>query len=334
MLLQRNKDAVLAVDLAPDAVRLIEVRARKGRPVMNTLAQQTLAEGAPATLPERHLTTLGQLLGVHRLYNRTVIAALPTSMVLTRTINLDKARTPAGVAPGTATIEDQIAWTLENTLPFDPRDLVFDYWPVGIAPGGPVDNKAMLANGEVLVVATQSSVVEKYLKGFERLSLTCTRLDVAPCAMATLLARTAENPDAPVGVIALAKGLGFFAIADRGRVLFWRPFELPAAGLTDGLAAGVLDRMGDEISKCVSHMVGIMQVDTLGEMVVFGHDASDNVTCAYLKNRFHVNVRCPSPFENLPPECLSDALRDSITLPTATHFAVAAGLALQYRTAA
>lgn len=86
---------------------------------------------------------------------------------------------------------------------------------------------------------------------------------------------------------------------------------------------GNLDRVGDEISKCVSHMVGAVHIDHLSELQIYGHGADDMVVTEYLKNRFHLNVRNPSPFEAL------NAPADTASTKAATHYCTAVGLAVQ-----
>jgi len=320
MLFTSKSDATLAIDLGPDAVRLIELRLRKAQLTITLSAQQALEDGPLATLPTRHLAALAALLGQHRLHTRSAIAAMPTNMVVTRTVQPDKANAGPG-APAGKSLEDHIRWTLQNCLPFDPRDLLFDYWPIHEANSGKPP--------EFMVVATQASVVEQYMRGFEKLKLTCAHLDVAPCALATLISHSVENSDAPVGTIALSQHLDFFAIAERGRVLFWRPFELPHPQDTDAGAQANLDRMGDEISKCVSHMVGAMHVDNLSEVLLYGCGSENLLVGEYLKNRFHIPVRSPSPLDALPVQARGDyaSLADG---RVGTHYCTAMGLAMKY----
>jgi len=316
MIWNTSSDATLAVDLGIEAVRVIQLQSRKGLLRMDFFAEQGVAEGPLANLPERQLGALRDLLALQRVRTRRVIAALPTCLVLTRTVLLDKSKGESA--------EDQILWALSNCLPFDSADLMFDYWKVGetVGPGG-------VRSPEVMVAATQASVVDKYLAGFEKLHLRCAHLDVAPCAIATLLSRTSTHKDAPVGTITLTRNHGFFAIAERGQVLFWRPFELSAGsgGGAAGMAAS-LERIGEEVSKCVSHMVGTMHIENLSEMVLFGHGSDELVVNEYLKNRFHLPVRNVSPFDALPAESLPSALREAASA-TATHYCTALGLALQ-----
>ncbi len=317
MVFRKSGDATLAIDLGADAVRIVVVRSRRGRVTMNSFADQSLPAGPSATLPERQLEALGQLLATQRIRTRRAVAALPTSMVLTRTVALDRTKGQ--------TAEEQILWTLQNCLPFDPKDLVFDYWNIG-------DGLHTRAQ-DVMVVATQISVVEKYLKGFDRLHLTCVHLDVAPCAIGTLIAHSAARGETPVGTIALSHNIGFFAIADRGKILFWRPFELETvAGPGGGESAGIqgnLTRIGDEISKCVSHMIGQVQLEGLGEMLLFGDGSNDLVVNEYLKNRFHVPVRSPSPFDAVSTDIAEGSAGTNIGHEIATHYCTAMGLALQ-----
>lgn len=315
-LVQPQSDATLAIDFAPDAVRVVEMQQHKGVPNIISFAQQTIDEGPSKDLPERHLAALNDLLKTQRVRTKRAIAAVPTSMVLTRTVQLDKSKG--------ANSEEQILWALQNCLPFDSRDLVFDFWPVSDPNNGKF--------GEVMVVATQASLVEKYLRGFEQLGLGCVHLDVAPCAIATLLQHTSDNADVPIGTICLTATHGYFAIAERGRVLFWRPFELPSAGQGEGAMQTLLDRIGEEVSKCVSHMVGSMHLDNLAEMALFGQGAGDLLFSEYLKNRFHLPVTSPSPFDALPAEACPESLRQPADLKTATYYATALGLALQQST--
>ena len=90
-----------------------------------------------------------------------------------------------------------------------------------------------------------------------------------------------------------------------------------------------LDRVGDEISKCVSHMVGSMNVDTLSELVLYGQGSEDVVVTEYLKNRFHVPVRSPSPFDAFGPAGMPGAMRETVDHKLTTQYHTAVGLALQ-----
>jgi Tfp pilus assembly PilM family ATPase len=316
MMFSKKADSALAIDLAADAVRVLDVKFRRGVPHVSSFASQSVSNGVGLgldTLPERQLTALGSLLATHRLKTRRCIVSMPTSLVVTRAVAIDNSK------PQPA--EEQVRWTLQNCLPFDPKDLIFDFWPVN-------EQAPNARTREVLVVATQASVVQRYLKGFEKLKLTCSHLDVAPCALASLVARTVTG-EGMVGTVALGETAGYFAIVEGQKVLFWRPFELPAGQKVISAAKAGLDRVGDEISKCVSHMVGTMQVNPMTELLVFGHGSEDQVFTDYLTNRFHLPVRSPSPFESLPEESMPADLKNAVKPAVATHFAAAIGLAMQ-----
>jgi len=314
---KQNQNA-LAIDLANDAVRVLDVKFRRDIPCISAFASQSVAPstekgGGLDTLPERQLAALESLLATHRLKSRRCIVAMPTSLVVTRAVAIDSTK------PQPA--DEQVRWTLQNCLPFDPKDLIFDFWPVS----EPQPNARVR---EVLVVATQASVVQRYLSGFEKLNLTCSHLDVAPCALASLVCKTATT-DGMIGTVALGESSGYFAIVEGSKVLFWRPFELPNGQKAVAAAKAGLDRVGDEISKCVSHMVGTMQVNPMTELLVFGHGSADPVFTDYLKNRFHLNVSAPSPFDSLPEESMNPNIKSAVQADVATHFAAAIGLAMQ-----
>ena len=313
MLVRRKADITLAVDFGADAVRLLEVQKRRGQVTLGAIAEQSLPAGEPETLPERHLEALGGLLRAQRLAACRAVAALPTSMVVTRSVNIDKGK---GLTP-----DEYVRWALENCLPFDSRDLVFDYWPV-------YDPASGRGQNEVLVVAAQGTLVERYLHGMGQLKLRCAHLDTAPCAIASLLGRCVEDPGAMSGVVALSERMGYFAIVERGRVAFWRPFDLPHAQTDETNRQANTDRIGDEISKCMSHMVGSMQVDNLGAMLLFGHGAEELVGSGYLRQRFQLEVRAPSPFAALPAASWPADL-DRAQLTHTTHYCTAVGLAVQ-----
>jgi Tfp pilus assembly PilM family ATPase len=310
---KQNSQNILAVDLATDAVRVLDIRLRHGVPEIKALASQTLAPGTSDALPDRHLAALEQLVAAQRLRSRSCIVSMPTSLVVTRTVQIDHNKTQSA--------DEQVRWTLQNCIPFDPRDLVFDFWPIS-------EDSANGRTREVLVVATQASVVQHYLQGLERLKLTCIHLDVAPCALASLIANTAANRDAMIGTVALSENVGFFAITEKQRLLFWRPFDLPANRGASAVQAG-LERVGDEVSKCVSHMVGSMHIDNMAEMLIYGHGSDDLAVTEYLKNRFHLPVRSPSPFEALPAEAVSAEIAQAMPAGIATHYCTAVGLAMQ-----
>jgi Tfp pilus assembly PilM family ATPase len=310
MLSRNSKNLTLAIDLGTDAIRLVDVAPERDTIKLRRFAEQAVPEGPAETLPERHLALLGELVSQHRLSHRNAVAAMPSSLVFTRTVQVDSAK------PQSA--EEQIIKTLQNCLPFDSKDLSFDCWPVSTTAG-------QARHQEILVVATQASVVRKYLAGFEKLSLRCVHLDVAPCAVASLLQHTAETPGAVMGAVALTRNGGFFAIAERGNVLFWRPFDFSSTAGRAMHANGLnLERIGDEISKCVSHMVGAIQVDALSELLLFGHGTAQSTLSDYLNQRFRLPVRAPSPFDLLSAG--DAALPDA---QAATHYCTAVGLALQ-----
>jgi Tfp pilus assembly PilM family ATPase len=299
----------LAIDLAPDAVRVLDVSFRRGAPVVSTVVCASVPAGGAETLPDRHLAALGGLLAEHRLRRKHCLASVPTNLVVTRSMTIDpgKAQRP----------EDQIRLTLQNCVAGDARDMIFDYWPVA-------ESQPTNRPHEVLVVAAQGAIVRKYLDGFAKLRLTCTHLDVAPCALASLLAKLQPAQEGPTGTIALTDTLGYFAVMEKQRVLFWRPFEL-----SRGSSQNNLSRIGDEISKCVSHMVGSLHLDGMMEIVAFGPGAHDEAFTAYMLNRFNLQVRAPSPFDSLPEDAMPADLRSALAPAEATSYAAALGLALQ-----
>jgi Tfp pilus assembly PilM family ATPase len=307
-----SKDSILAVDLSTDAVRVLDVRQKKFGPRVQAFATQSVEAGSNETLPDRHLQALRSLINTHRLKSNRCVSALPTSLVISRSVAIDLSK------PQTS--EEQIRWTLQNCLPFDPKDLTFDFWPVG-------EPKPNARTRDVLVVAVQASVVQRYLQGFEALGLTCEHLDVAPCAVASLLIRQSSHAEGTICTVAIVENTGYFAVVEKKQLLFWRPFEVSTAGQKSTTSG--LDRVGDEISKCVSHMVGTMQLDNLSELLLFGNGAEDVKFADYLTSRFHIPVRAPSPFDAFAAEAMSSEVRAAVPPNVATHFAAAVGLALQ-----
>lgn len=307
----KSSDSLLAIDLSPEAVRVLDVSVRRGNASVSAIATGTLTEGTPDNLPERHIAALEFLLNHHKLRSRKCVASLPTNLVTTRSLVIDpgKAQSP----------DEQIKLTLQNILTCDARALLFDFWKV-TEPG------EKSRTYEVLVVATQRAIVHKYLEGFKRLKLSCTHLDVSPCALASLIARLAPQQESMFGAVALGETLGYFAVVHKQRVLFWRPFELPPA--RNGQQTG-LSRVGDEISKCVSHMVGSQHLDSVGDIYLFGNGAHDQSFASYLSNRFNLQIKTPSPFESLADNAVAEDVRTSLDAAAATHYAAALGLALQ-----
>jgi Tfp pilus assembly PilM family ATPase len=315
-----RQEGTLAIDLAPDAVRVLEVSFRRNMPQITSVLEAPLARDDDGkinaeNLPERHLAALETLLSGNHLKKRSCVAAVPTNLVVTRSVTIDGTKTQSS--------EEQIRQTLQNCMSVDVRNLMFDSWPVSqSAP----DSRTQ----EMLVVATQRSIVQRYLDGFTKLKLSCGHLDVAPCALADLIAYLApgqESSGGMVGTIVLAEGLGYFAVVEKQRVLFWRPFELPdTASVTQQTSLG---RIGDEISKCVSHMVGALHLDGMNEIVAFGRGTLDEGFSAYLNNRFCLPVRTPSPFQMLPAGVIDEATIAKLSPEAASSFAAALGLAMQ-----
>ena len=184
----KGKDKTLAIDLATDAVRVLDVKIRRKIPHVLAFASQTVAPGTIDSLPERQLAALTSLLTSHRLKGRRCIAAMPSCLVFTRAVPLDHSKNLSH--------EEQVLRILQNCLPFDAKDLIFDFWPVGDqAPGA--------RTREALVVAAQASVVQRYLDGLEKLNLNCAHIDVAPCALASLIAATSFAKTGLIGTVNL-----------------------------------------------------------------------------------------------------------------------------------
>src|ERR1035437_9231677 len=88
----KKSDSTLAIDLGTDAVRVLDVQFRRGGVQVLAFASQSVAGGAIDSLPARHLSALQGLLAAHRLKPERCIAALPTSLVLTRSVVIDNSK--------------------------------------------------------------------------------------------------------------------------------------------------------------------------------------------------------------------------------------------------
>ena len=89
---KKTSESLLAIDLAVDAVRVLDVKVRRGSPQVTAFASQSVAAGGLETLPERQLTALEGLLATHRLKTRRCIVAMPTSLVVTRAVAIDNSK--------------------------------------------------------------------------------------------------------------------------------------------------------------------------------------------------------------------------------------------------
>src|ERR1035437_2685082 len=90
--MRKKTENTLAIDLATDAVRVLDVRFRRGVPQILAFASQSVAAGSAESLPARQLSALAGLLATHRLKTRQCIAAMPTSLVVTRAVAIDKSK--------------------------------------------------------------------------------------------------------------------------------------------------------------------------------------------------------------------------------------------------
>jgi len=74
-------------------------------------------------------------------------------------------------------------------------------------------------------------------------------------------------------------------------------------------------------------MVGSQHLDGVGDIYLFGNGARDEAFTSYLSNRFHLQIKAPSPFESLGGDAAP--MNSSVDAAEATHYATAVGLALQ-----
>ncbi len=298
----------LAIDLSPESIRVLDVTIRRGAPVIGAAVSTSAGEGGLDTLPERQIDALGKLLAEKRIKTKRCVAAVPTNMVTTRSVMIDPSKPQAK--------EDQIKAVLQNISTFDARDLLFDFW-------NSTEPNERQRTHEVLVVATQRSVVHRYLEGLKKLKLSCTHLDVSPCALASLIGKLVQG-ESLVGTVVLGEAMGYFAVVEKERVLFWRPFELP----TKHGPKASLERVGDEVSKCVSHL-GSIHHEALQDIYMFGNGQQDQAISDYIANRFNLKVKSPSPFEAVPAENMPADIRAMLQSAASTPYAAALGLALQ-----
>lgn len=313
MLFTKRNTNALAVDLSLDAVRLVSIRRTRGQIQIEDLATHTLPEGPVNTLPERHLSVLAEMLSSLRLRATRIVAALPNNLIITRALRLETEHRQS--------IEERIVGALQNCIPFNPQDLVFDHWPVG---------EPNAKGQEIIVVATQASIVNQYLQGFEQLKLQCVHLDVAPCAVSSLIAHSVHGTG-PVCALVVNGNQGYFAISENSKILFWRPFDLNVATEQAAeLNPKTLERMAEEISRCFTHIASNMPLDKISEMMLFGRWSADPTLSGYLADHFHVPTNNPSPLDALGPTGLSPVARQTADSATATQYATAVGLALQY----
>ena len=106
-------EMMLAIDLAPEGVRVLEVAVSQGVPSVVAMGSQELEKGSPETLPERHITALESVIGAQRMRSLQCVATMPTNLVTTRSVLIDPGKPQS--------LEEQIRATLQAIGSHDPR---------------------------------------------------------------------------------------------------------------------------------------------------------------------------------------------------------------------
>ncbi|WP_033727349.1 type IV pilus biogenesis protein PilM [Pseudomonas cremoricolorata] len=165
----RDASSPLAVEIAADSIRIVQLNRRRGRPRISAWAVEMLERSTPLPGLCQPLRRAVQRCASRQ---RKVVLALPAAQVICKTCAL-----PAGLVD--TQLEQQLLRQAEQLLPFPLDDLALDFQVLGPA--------AQPGQVEVLVAACRQSLIDPYEQLCAEAGLQLVGIEVDSFALLRLL---------------------------------------------------------------------------------------------------------------------------------------------------
>jgi len=219
--LRRRRFSPTGVDFKDSALYAVQMASSTGR---DTLHAVNRADLPPPEDRAGRVQALREVVLAKPFRGRQVISSLPRGKTDIRPVRLPADADPADrreFLRGLATIA-------EGILPYDPREAILDYLPLG--PTETNGRKCCLA----LLIAAPKADVDAHLALIQDAGLQCTNLDIAPCALARVLGAGEKRTTAVVEIDSTSTAI---AIVRGTQVLFSRTLNWGRSTLAKRVAA-------------------------------------------------------------------------------------------------
>ncbi len=224
-LLSRAKKGVVGLDIGSSAVKLIELRERKGEYHLQRLGVEPLS---PEAIVDGSIMDSSLVVdAIHRLNDQTKVKNTGYATSLSgHSVIIKKIQLPAMPQDELA---DSIQWEAEQYIPFDITDVRLDY--VVLSEGEPGRD-----NMEVLLVAVKRDKVADYVSVINQTGKTAAVVDVDAFAVQNAYEVNYDlDPRKVVALVNMGAGVTNINILARGTTVFWRDISFGGNQFTEAL---------------------------------------------------------------------------------------------------
>ncbi|HEV7507850.1 MAG TPA: type IV pilus assembly protein PilM [Thermoanaerobaculia bacterium] len=225
MLFSRAKKGVVGLDIGSSAIKLVELRERKGEFHLQRLGIEPLS---PEAIVDGSIMDSSLVVdAIHRLNDQTKVKGPNYATSLSgHSVIIKKIQLPAMTEEELAS---SIQWEAEQYIPFDINDVRLDY--VVLTEGEPGRD-----NMEVLLVAVKRDKVNDYVSVISQTGKQPVLVDVDAFAVQNAYEVNYElDPRKVVALINMGAGVTNINILARGTTVFWRDISFGGNQFTEAL---------------------------------------------------------------------------------------------------
>ncbi|HEX6900457.1 MAG TPA: type IV pilus assembly protein PilM [Thermoanaerobaculia bacterium] len=225
MLFSRTKKGVVGLDIGSSAIKLVELRERKGEFSLQRLGVEPLS---PEAIVDGSIMDSSLVVdAIHRLNDTTKAKGANFATSLSgHSVIIKKIQLPA---MSEEELADSIQWEAEQYIPFDINDVRLDY--VVLSEGEPGRD-----NMEVLLVAVKRDKVNDYVSVISQAGKTPSIVDVDVFAVQNAYEVNYDlDPRKVVALINMGAGVTNINILARGGTVFWRDISFGGNQFTEAL---------------------------------------------------------------------------------------------------
>jgi type IV pilus assembly protein PilM len=216
---------VVGLDIGSSAIKLVELKERKGEYHLQRLGVEPLS---PEAIVDGSIMDSSLVVdAIHRLNDQTKVKGTNYATSLSgHSVIIKKIQLPAMAEEELA---DSIQWEAEQYIPFDINDVRLDY--VVLSEGEPGRD-----NMEVLLVAVKRDKVNDYVSVISQTGKTPTIVDVDVFAVQNAYEANYDiDPRKVVALINMGAGVTNINILARGGTVFWRDISSGGNQFTEAL---------------------------------------------------------------------------------------------------
>jgi type IV pilus assembly protein PilM len=225
VLFSRTKKGVVGLDIGSSAIKLVELRERKGEFHLQRLGVEPLS---PEAIVDGSIMDSSLVVdAIHRLNDQTKVKGANYATSLSgHSVIIKKIQLPAMSEDELA---DSIQWEAEQYIPFDINDVRLDY--VVLSDGEPGRD-----NMEVLLVAVKRDKVNDYVSVISQTGKTPTVVDVDVFAVQNAYEINYDvDTRKVVALINMGAGVTNINVLARGGTVFWRDISFGGNQFTEAL---------------------------------------------------------------------------------------------------